>query len=504
LKQDGEERHYQCMTDAPAVPPDFVSYVERRLPLLEGAALRLTGQEAQADRLSREMLTLVALRWGRLTRADVKHELELSATADAYLSKLFQQEADELSYPQAALRLDLPASSRRRAGSAPRMQIAEEAEVIWLRARATIKRRWILGAIGLGTAGLLALCQSRDKSPADGEGEQAASPNALPPGTDRAPASVSALRAVGKLPPQIVVPADTAQPLSTFPLTRALVLITSPPGDTSPILVLGEDGAWRHVDMAPEFAALWLHAGSLAPDGIHAALGTSTSTVVVDLRTGTTQSFAAAGPSYRPVWLTSDHLILAKDQMIDIRTGASVLSPVGPEDVLVPQNPPGVAKDPIARLAQLLSVGDPATAAARTRRWFIAPGSVAGLTSVVLPLHGPIGELIGPWRGQGFVSGGGLMVRACQPTAVPSMAAISSVVAVIKQDNGEIVRAMVTERPSGIRVLGWADERHALLGFVSSRQQQIVSWDVLDGRLSLASTVNSSGVLSLPDLTRVA
>lgn len=492
------------MTDAPAVPPDFVSYVERRLPVLEGAALRLTGQEAQADRLSREMLTLVALRWGRLKRADVKHELDLSASADIYLSKLFQQEAEELSYPQAELRLDAPANYRRRQSPVPRMQVAEEAEVIWLRARATIKRRWILAAIGVGTAGLLAFCQSRNAVTPEAEDAQSTSPTVLPPLTDRAPVSVSSLRGVGKLPPQLVVPAEKAQPLSQFPLPRAIALITSPPGDTSPILALGEDGAWRHVDMAPEFAALWLHAGSLAPDGVHVALGTGTSTVVVDLRTGTTQSYPAATPSNRPVWLTSDHLILAKDQMIDIRTGASVLVPVGPEDVLVPQNPPGAAKDPIARLTQLLSVGDPATAAARTRRWFIAPGSVAGLTSVILPLHGPIGELIGPWRGQGFVSGGGLMVRACQPTPAPSLAAVSSVVAVIDQETGEIVRAMVTERPSGIRVLGWADERHALLGLVSSRQQQIVSWDVLDGRLGLASTVNSSGVLSLPDLTRVA
>ncbi|WP_026208282.1 SigE family RNA polymerase sigma factor [Catelliglobosispora koreensis] len=485
------------MTDTPAVPPDFVSYVERRLPALEGAALRLTGQEAQAERLAREMLGLVALRWSRLTRADVKRGLEPTASADAYLLRLFRQEAEELAFPQTELRLD-GTGIRRRATALPRMRTSDEAEVIWGGARRTIKRRWILAAIAAGTAGVLALCQGRDREPeASSEPEPVSS--TLPTGADRLPAAVSAGEAIPGLPEELTVPGSNVAALTALPVMRALAMLTSARTDTSPIYVLGTDMVWRRVDNAPEFGAMWLHTGSLSPDGHYAAFGTSNSTVVVDLRTGQSKAYPPARPSNRPVWLTSQHLILAKDQMIDVVSGANVAIPVGPEDVLLPQNPPGAPAQPFARLSQLLSVGEPVTAPARAQRWATSAVSTA-LTPVNQQLRGPIGDLVGPWRGQGFVSGNGFAVRACAPAAVPSLNGATGVAIAARLD-GQLVRALVIGRPVSLRVLGWLDGTRALLGLVSGRQQQIASWDVVQGTLVVVSRVNSDGILSLPDLT---
>ena len=73
------------MSAGPAsTPPDFVSYVERRLPAVEYAARRLTGDETAARALAEDMLARVAARWGRLSRKDGR--------ADAYLLKLFHYE----------------------------------------------------------------------------------------------------------------------------------------------------------------------------------------------------------------------------------------------------------------------------------------------------------------------------------------------------------------------------------------------------------------------------
>src|SRR5918998_6949681 len=94
------------MRDQSAPPAEFVSYVDRRLRSLEGAATRLTGDEAQAERMARELMTLTALRWGRFAKEDAKHELPPGASADVYVTKLFHQEAAELGYPRMVLNLE--------------------------------------------------------------------------------------------------------------------------------------------------------------------------------------------------------------------------------------------------------------------------------------------------------------------------------------------------------------------------------------------------------------
>src|SRR5215207_1835423 len=112
-------------------PPDFVSYVERRLPPLDATAHRLTGDEHQADRMARELLAMVALRWRRLDRGDKKDGLTPGASADVYLTRLFRQEAGEFGYPQMSLNLSAPVPSRRRSALAGALRPVDEASLIW-------------------------------------------------------------------------------------------------------------------------------------------------------------------------------------------------------------------------------------------------------------------------------------------------------------------------------------------------------------------------------------
>src|SRR5688572_11192644 len=102
------------MRDPSQAPPDFVSYIERRLPALDATAHRLTGDEQQADRMARELLAMVALRWRRLSRGDDKHSLAAGTSADIYLTRLFRQEAGEFGYPHMSLNLAAAVPSRRR------------------------------------------------------------------------------------------------------------------------------------------------------------------------------------------------------------------------------------------------------------------------------------------------------------------------------------------------------------------------------------------------------
>jgi hypothetical protein len=504
LKGPGEEGHYQWMTD-PAVPPDFVSYVERRLPVIEAATLRLTGQEGQSERLARDLLTLVAMRWDRLRRTDVKHGLTPPASADAYLTGLFQQEASELGYPQAKVNFDLPVASRRRPGLLERMSAADEAELLWRGARGTIRRRLIIGAGVVGLLGVLAMCQNADDD-TDGDSDgrvspapQRIAPVGLPDGADLVPPTFELSARLPGLPESIVWPGRDVPLLSSSPIGRAVALLASSRADASPIYVLGSDGGWRVVDHAPQFAALWLHPGVLAPGGTRAAFGTNSGTVLVDLTTGAEQQLPAVRPSMRPVWLTDQHLLLGPDKLVDVGSGELIRVPVPPDDVLVPQH--AMARDPLSRLTQLLPAGSPVTAPARVQRWQGSPP-----VPVSTAINGPLSLLVGVWQGNGFVNGAGLAVRVCSPARLPGSPAITSVVAVLRQDTGRVVRALVVDAESSgdVRLLGWAGEQHVLLSLSMLRDQKVFSWDVGDGQLTLVSTVNSGGMLSLPDLTWAA
>ncbi len=483
-------------------PPEFVSYVEKRLPVLDATAHRLTGDDQQAERMARELLAMVALRWRRLRRHDAGGGLAQGSSADTYLIRLFRQEAGELGYPQMGLNLAAPVPVRRRSTLANALRPADEATLIWEAARHTVRRRVLLAAGAGAVLGLVAFCQRLSRSSAGGEAETApvARSTVLPTGAERAPADVTERRQLVGLPQQLSLPKEPVELISRDPVRRALLVVARSRADTSPILVLGEDFRWRQLDDAPSLAALWMQPNALSPDGRRAAFGTSSGTYVIDLTTGRGLTFHSAPETTRPVWLSSRYLLLGKDMLVVPQTGEVKPVAVGPEDMVTPRRAGDASADPTVGMLELLSVGQPATAPARLRLWRTEDSR---MLSASVPLTGELTELIGPWRGPGYSVDGdrGFVVRACMPTTVPSVEGASSVIAVVRPTSGKVERALLVDSAiSGtVRLIGWADSRRVLLTFTRPGRQQVVTWDLFAGGLFLASMVESDGVLSLPD-----
>lgn len=150
----------QGPADAWTAPAEFISYVERRLRPLEEAGRRLTGDDVQSDRIAREMLCLVAVRWGRLRRADARHGDLAGTAADGYLAVLYQDQVAEFGgHDRIRLELDAAVPSRRRSASSGMLRPVDEASLIWDRARAIIRRRLLVAAGIGGFALLVALCR---------------------------------------------------------------------------------------------------------------------------------------------------------------------------------------------------------------------------------------------------------------------------------------------------------------------------------------------------------
>ncbi len=431
-----------------------------------------------------------------MSHTDAKEGLASGESADEYLTRLFRQEALDQGSPQVPLRLDIPVSRRgRRSG---RLSVADEAGVIWQRARRTTRRRLLIAAGSAGVLAVIAVCQGTRKSNSSNTAEQVAAPTGLPSGADVAPANPASGPAITGIPAEITPPSGDLPPLAGNPVRRATLLMALSRTDTSPIVVLGDDGRWRKIDAAPALTALWLHAGALSPDGLRAAFGTSSGTTVVDLTTGKSRDYTATPEPTRPVWLSPRHLLLGVHNLVDVVSGETRTFATGPTDVVMPQHDDPTA-DPASRLIELLSVGEPSTAAARVRRW-----SSNG-TEVVTPINGPLAELVGPWRGGGFGLGNyagddGLLVRVC---AINDGGAG---VVVVRAKTAHVERVLVTDpqRSGTVRLLGWSDPVHVLLALVTQGSQQVMRWDIASGAVNVVSTVHSDGVLAFPDLSSVA
>lgn len=483
--------------DPSSAPAEFVSYVERRRPALEAAAHRLAADDMQAQRMAGELLAMVALRWRRISRAG-----EPWAAADAYLTRLFQQEAGEFGYPQMALNLEAPVPSRRRPVLAGTLSPADEAALIWEAARGVVRRRVAIALVAGGVLGLAALCRRGAGSPvgSDPELSPVGRSTVLPTGAERALSEVVTPRQLVGLPQKISLPSEPVRPIGLDPVRRALLVISRSRADTSPVLVLGDDMRWRQLDGAPSLAALWMQTNALSPDGRQAAFGTSTGTYVVDLTTGRGLTYHSSPETTRPVWLSRRHLLLGKNFLVVTQTGEVLPAPCDPDDVVTRRRTGDSSSAPLTGMVELLSVGQPATAPARLRRW--REEDLRPLSSSV-PLTGELTALVGPWRGPGYGVDGekGLVVRACLPNALPSVDGASMVVAAMTPAGGKVERALLVDTAlSGtVRVIGWADSRRVILSLTRTGRQQVVTWDLFGGGLFLASVIESDGVLSLPD-----
>lgn len=491
------------MRDQSAAPEEFVSYVDRRVRPLESAAIRLTGDEAQAERMARELLTLTALRWARLAKEDAKHSLSPGASADVYVTKLFDQEAGELGYPRMVLNLESVPEGRRRTLLAGQLPAAEEAALLWEAARRRLRRRLLIGAGAGAILALVAFCRRGGES--SGQPPEDTTPLAvstgLPSGAQPLPTSGLGIKNLHDVPFKLSLPAAAPPPISANPLGRAVLLVGSTILPGEPVYALADNGSWRHVDTAPRGAGTLLTPNSLSPDGKMAVFGVATGAVLVDLTTGAAQPLPQAVPSARPVWLSEQQILFSSAALFDRVSGQLGIAGSGPEHAVTPRLRESADRTNV--MIELLPAGSPLTAPARVRRW-----SLIDRTSVTIPLSGPLADLVGPWEGPAIGFGDDRVARLCRPAGggVPGSVRVSWMAAVVSPKTGEVGRLlMIDSAASGVPVLlGWESERSLLLTLTLRGGQEIISWDVLGETVSRVSQADFVGTLSMRDLTRVA
>jgi hypothetical protein len=139
------------------------------------------------------------------------------------------------------------------------------------------------------------------------------------------------------------IPGSAAPPgLSTDPVGHAALAINDP-GLRSRVLVLGEDGRWREVDVPGLVPAgtqkLYprpiLRPTSLSPDATRLALPQPDALVVVDLTQGTSRRYDVPGPAnLYPVWIDETHVLVTAEAarhgtVVDLTDGTLAAAPYG-------------------------------------------------------------------------------------------------------------------------------------------------------------------------------
>ncbi|HEX6681809.1 MAG TPA: hypothetical protein VF062_03400 [Candidatus Limnocylindrales bacterium] len=488
------------MGDRSAAPPEFVSYVDRRLRALEAAASRLTGDDAHAERLAGEMLTLVALRWRRLTRSDTRHELVAGTSADLYVTQLFQQEAAELGYPRVILNLEKAPQERRRTLRAGQLPAEDEAALLWEGARGKTRRRLLIAGGAGAVLAVVALCRGGGAEEPQEEALPVEVETGLPGGAQQMPTGVLDSETIPGVPEKLSLPTQTPPPLGQNPLPRAILLVGSTVLPDQPLYALADNGMWRHIDVGMRAAGTLVMPNSLSPDGKAVVLSNTFETAVVDLTTGRQRLLPGVVASAGPVWLSEQQVLINPSALFDRATDRVETALAGPENVVTPRV--READDRTNTMIELLSAGQPLTAPARVRRW-----NLAEKTSVTIPLSGRLADLVGPWEGAAIGYGDGLVARLCRPAGnLPSSVRVSWMVAVVSPKTGEVSRLlMIDSAVSGVPILlGWESERRLLLALGLRGGQEVVSWDRVSEKVVRVTQADFVGTLSIRDLTRVA
>lgn len=543
--------------DGSAAPNDFIAFVARRAPGVRLAAHALTGNDRLAETFANDLFSAVALRWRRLTRsggepagtgepawAGTGAKTTAGGGADAYLDRLFLREAaawQRAAADPGAPVVDLSTLQRGEYGPdaarLPGPPPAQLAATAWGAARRT-RRRW-----GYLAAGVVALLVTGTLVP-----RQAAVPE---PATTHPPAT-ELPSWVDVLPPpdawaglprrQSALPADidldSAARLSQRPTHRALAVFVF---SDRPPRMLADDGGVRELDNPLLTDVGVARAGStpvtrvaLAPTGELAAFPDAFGVLVADLRTGPVRRFALRFRVSGAVWLDSQRLLVGGGRgaaVLDLSTGEITDTTVdarhalavhgGPTGPAPPApalptppastpasptvGPPGSLGLPTSlavQVAELLPVGEPATAPARIRLYQRSDSDK--VTTVVATMGGDRTGWIGPWVGPGFRHGG-LAARDCEADALtlPSGPAVSATV-VVDLATGAVRRALVTGpetvsegRPT---LLGWLDGETLLVG----AGQWLLAWRVADGQLSRVAQLTRRALVSVARLDPAA
>jgi len=130
--------------------------------------------------------------------------------------------------------------------------------------------------------------------------------------------------------------------LSEDPVHRALAAVEATGGNRTGIVMLGDDGAWRRVDVdlalpvdAGGYSGPALWPGSLSPDGTSLAVPQPQSVVVVDLTSATSRTYTVPGFNQSVTWSPDEtHVLLTTEEraggsLVDVTSGSVTHVPYG-------------------------------------------------------------------------------------------------------------------------------------------------------------------------------
>jgi hypothetical protein len=492
----------------PPVPDGYAAFVAAHADRIRASATALTGNERLVDRLQNDVFAATAARWRWLHRRWPRRAKP--DAAQDYLWGLLRREAAGWSGLELRPMMFEPApiATATAADPAYRRRAALLAANTWAQAGRQRRQRLLIAAavvIVLGCGAVL--MPGRATGPA---------PGPRPP-TTTGPGLVSAAPPNLAILPRVAVLADAAarttplprrvnastagiRSLAGNPLPRAAMLVQL--GDGA-LLIVGGNGQSRLLDPGLLSGGNAVDT-SLSPDGTLAAVPLLDGILLIDIGHGTTHKITSAVPrpaAFRPtlVWRTSRALVVAEagdTSQVDVATGkATPLTGVTGVHTVVQQGP-------TARLTDLLPVGVESGEPAVLRTW-------EGLAATAAPIGDASDRAVtgAPWLG-GWVGGGwaneSLVVRGCSAVNLrlpPTAGMASSAVVAIDLRDGRMIAALAVVEPGVTSaVLGWLDQKTALVELSMGDRTVLIGWNVVDRSYASLAEVDAAVTLSLPDL----
>jgi hypothetical protein len=507
--------------DPLAPPPEFISYVETRLPSLIRGTRRYVPDERMADQLARDLLSGVAVRWPWYARGVpmmgklFKRDADPVAAADRFLVKAFHEGVKDYGEPQNVqpLRLDsaeqMPEAPPPRTFMRGRLSVAEEAQLLWERSAQTLRRRGLIIG-GLAVMGALVFVSRPRPEPATVTAETPPSPEpsvtAVPRGMQVLPTLTEQSQFRHRKSP---IPSylDFSKAATPMPKGRRALGIFSPAEQSSVVLL--DDGKTY---LLPQIEIRVDTPAAMSPDGRWVAYQQADKIALFDISTQVSHALAVNANLATPIWLDSTHLMVSVSnggQIVSTAGAIQQVLPVDISDTVVPQGYPALAGDPALRATELLSIGQPATAPARVR----LHKSIKDTDGTDVIVQGDQAAWLGLWRGVGFSvrtstnpGDRGLLVRRCQTAGrLPDQYGDpQGAIFAVKAADGKIQRVLINSDSTAsdrVEPLGWLDRETVLVTSNSDTASVIVAWHIPDGTLELITVTSTSVHIALADLT---
>ncbi|MDP3890802.1 hypothetical protein [Nocardioides sp.] len=279
-----------------------------------------------------------------------------------------------------------------------------------------------------------------------------------------------------------------ATPLSEDPVDHGVLAIEVGSGGTV-VVVLGDDGRWRVVDVAlatvSDGGGNWrrpLHAGSLSADGTRLAIVQPQGLVVVDLTTGSSRSYEVPGVMVYVAWQDKDHVLVVDQdasgelpgRLVSLGDGSVRSVPYGAGTTFLPDG--GALEWP--------RTPGPST-------WTEYAG-----TEELRQVYTPANNGAGLYPDQPLVNAD-LVVGHVADHRIGARP-VGNAVVVVDRASGNQVALLPTDTGKGgyTQLLGWVDDQ-ILLGLPDGDRLRLVLWDHTRDRLRLAGELDRLGPVSV-------